>query len=71
MAIFDKDWPCLVADSSAILLSFYYLQGRHALVYDMNTANETWEWVDLKEVRFVFYVMFPNKHISLRSSHQV
>ena len=26
-------------------------QGRHALVYDINTANETWEWVNLKEVR--------------------
>lgn len=25
-------------------------QGRHALVYDMNTASEAWEWVNLKEV---------------------
>ena len=25
-------------------------QGRHALVYDINTTNETWEWVNLKEV---------------------
>lgn len=33
------------------LLNIYKIQGRHALVYDMNTANETWEWVDLKEVR--------------------
>ncbi|XP_021893922.1 protein EMSY-LIKE 1 isoform X2 [Carica papaya] len=24
--------------------------GRHALVYDIGTANETWEWVDLKEI---------------------
>ncbi|XP_019427215.1 PREDICTED: protein EMSY-LIKE 3-like isoform X2 [Lupinus angustifolius] len=24
--------------------------GRHALVYDINTADETWEWVDLKEI---------------------
>ncbi|KAG2323168.1 hypothetical protein Bca52824_016381 [Brassica carinata] len=24
--------------------------GHHALVYDINTANETWEWVDLKEI---------------------
>ncbi|GLT44713.1 hypothetical protein SLA2020_185970 [Shorea laevis] len=24
--------------------------GRHALVYDINTPNETWEWVDLKEI---------------------
>jgi hypothetical protein len=26
------------------------LQGLYALVYDINTANETWEWVDFKEV---------------------
>ena len=26
------------------------MQGRHSLVYDMNQAHETWEWVDLKEV---------------------
>ncbi|CAF2079638.1 unnamed protein product, partial [Brassica napus] len=25
-------------------------QGRHALVYDIHAANETWEWVDLKEI---------------------
>lgn len=25
-------------------------QGRHALVYDIGTTNETWEWVNLKEV---------------------
>lgn len=31
----------------AILKNF---QGRHALVYDINTTNETWEWVNLKEV---------------------
>ncbi|KAG5090340.1 hypothetical protein JHK82_049118 [Glycine max] len=24
--------------------------GLHALVYDMNSANETWEWVNLKEI---------------------
>ncbi|XP_054784862.1 protein EMSY-LIKE 1-like isoform X1 [Prosopis cineraria] len=27
-----------------------YFQGRHALVYDINTPSETWEWVDLKEI---------------------
>lgn len=27
-----------------------FLQGRHALIYDKNTANETFEWVDFKEV---------------------
>lgn len=29
-----------------------FSQGRHALVYDINTPNETWEWVDLNEVNF-------------------
>ncbi|KAI4341263.1 hypothetical protein MLD38_026007 [Melastoma candidum] len=24
--------------------------GRHALVYDIHTANETWEWVNFKEI---------------------
>ncbi|KAF3603020.1 hypothetical protein F2Q69_00038677, partial [Brassica cretica] len=28
----------------------YSSQGRHALVYDIHAANETWEWVDLKEI---------------------
>lgn len=27
-----------------------HFQGRHALVYDIGTANETWEWVNLAEV---------------------
>ncbi|KAG4920162.1 hypothetical protein JHK86_048975 [Glycine max] len=28
----------------------FYEAGLHALVYDMNSANETWEWVNLKEI---------------------
>ncbi|XP_074321370.1 protein EMSY-LIKE 3 [Silene latifolia] len=27
-----------------------FKEGRHALVYDMNTPTETWEWVNLKEI---------------------
>lgn len=27
-----------------------FKEGRHALVYDMNTPNEAWEWVNLKEI---------------------
>lgn len=27
-----------------------FKEGRHALVYDMHTPNEAWEWVDLKEI---------------------
>ncbi|WZZ42295.1 hypothetical protein YC2023_038554 [Brassica napus] len=29
---------------------FVAATGRHALVYDINAINETWEWVDLKEI---------------------
>ncbi|WCJ36986.1 Emsy N Terminus (ENT)/ plant Tudor-like domains-containing protein [Euphorbia peplus] len=27
-----------------------YQEGKHYLVYDMNTPQETWEWVNLKEI---------------------
>lgn len=37
-------------------LSKFY-QGRHALVYDMNTENETWEWVNLNEVMFILLLV--------------
>lgn len=35
-------------------------KGLHALVYDINTGNETWEWVNLKEVIMisVFLLVF-------------
>lgn len=33
-----------------MLKSSKRFQGRHALVYDVGTANETWEWVNLTEV---------------------
>lgn len=36
------------------VIIFMTLQGRHALVYDMNSTNETWEWVNLKEVYILF-----------------
>ncbi|GMN26591.1 hypothetical protein TIFTF001_001348 [Ficus carica] len=32
-----------------------YNEGRNALVYDINTADETWEWVNLNE--FLYFVM--------------
>ncbi|KAL5132643.1 Protein EMSY-LIKE 3 [Glycine soja] len=32
------------------LLLFLTFQGRHNLVYDMGSANETWEWVNLSEI---------------------
>ncbi|TVU11100.1 hypothetical protein EJB05_44663 [Eragrostis curvula] len=40
-------YEAVISDYSPETVSF---QGLYALVYDMNTANETWEWVDLKEM---------------------
>ena len=37
------------------LLFAKHCQGRHALVYDINTSNESLEWVNLKEVRIKGY----------------
>lgn len=48
-----------------------FFQGQHALVYDINTARETWEWVDIKEVCFSFAFFFCVKvfSASLMRSH--
>ena len=43
-------WPDDNNFYEAIITDYSAVDGRHALVYDMNTPNETWEWVDLKEV---------------------
>ncbi|MCO5597749.1 hypothetical protein L7F22_051830 [Adiantum nelumboides] len=37
--------PTTVSSSKLI-----FFRDLHALVYEMNTVNETWEWVDLKEL---------------------
>ncbi|CAH9105614.1 unnamed protein product [Cuscuta epithymum] len=34
----------------AVISDYNPKNGRHALVYDVNTPNETWEWVYLKEI---------------------
>uniref|UniRef100_A0A0V0ICK5 Putative ovule protein n=1 Tax=Solanum chacoense TaxID=4108 RepID=A0A0V0ICK5_SOLCH len=44
-------WPDDNNFYEAIITDYSAVDGRHALVYDMNTPNETWEWVDLKEIR--------------------
>jgi len=44
---------CVYIFMDKILIYIYCkncVQGRHALVYDIHSTNETWEWVDLKEV---------------------
>ncbi|XP_024012014.1 protein EMSY-LIKE 2 isoform X2 [Eutrema salsugineum] len=43
-------WPEDNSFYEAVVTQYNSDEGRHALVYDINTANETWEWVDLKEI---------------------
>ncbi|EOA21155.1 hypothetical protein CARUB_v10001509mg [Capsella rubella] len=43
-------WPEDNSFYEAVVTQYNADEGRHALVYDINTVNETWEWVDLKEI---------------------
>ncbi|XP_057982518.1 protein EMSY-LIKE 3 isoform X2 [Malania oleifera] len=43
-------WPEDNNFYEAVITDYNPHEGRHALVYDIRTANETWEWVDLKEI---------------------
>ncbi|XP_048135858.1 protein EMSY-LIKE 3-like isoform X2 [Rhodamnia argentea] len=43
-------WPDDNNFYEAVITDYNSVEGRHALVYDIDTANETWEWVDLKEI---------------------
>lgn len=43
-------WPDDRNFYEAVITDYNPLDGRHALVYDINTANETWEWVNLEEI---------------------
>ncbi|XP_009631006.1 protein EMSY-LIKE 3 isoform X1 [Nicotiana tabacum] len=43
-------WPDDNNFYEAIITKYNAVDGRHALVYDIGTPNETWEWVDLKEI---------------------
>lgn len=43
-------WPEDNNFYEAIITDYNPQQGLHALVYDMNTNRETWEWVNLKEI---------------------
>ncbi|RDY01412.1 Protein EMSY-LIKE 3, partial [Mucuna pruriens] len=43
-------WPADNHFYEAVITDYNAAEGRHALVYDMNSANETWEWVNLKEM---------------------
>ncbi|EEF48835.1 conserved hypothetical protein [Ricinus communis] len=43
-------WPEDNHFYEAVITDYKPAEGRHALVYDINTADETWEWVNLKEI---------------------
>lgn len=43
-------WPEDNHFYEAVITDHNPVEGRHALVYDINTADETWEWVNLKEI---------------------
>ncbi|CAN1263405.1 Protein EMSY-LIKE 3 [Linum perenne] len=43
-------WPEDNNFYEAIITDYNAANGKHALVYDIHTADETWEWVDLKEI---------------------
>ncbi|KAF5937182.1 hypothetical protein HYC85_024688 [Camellia sinensis] len=43
-------WPEDNNFYEAVITDYNPVEGRHALVYDISTADETWEWVNLKEI---------------------
>ncbi|KAF5725498.1 hypothetical protein HS088_TW23G00221 [Tripterygium wilfordii] len=43
-------WPEDNHFYEAVITDYNTVEGLHALVYDINTADETWEWVNLKEI---------------------
>ncbi|KAL3815038.1 hypothetical protein ACJIZ3_016306 [Penstemon smallii] len=43
-------WPDDNNFYEAVITDYNAVEGRHALVYDINTTDETWEWVNLSEI---------------------
>ncbi|KAK8963164.1 hypothetical protein KSP40_PGU014889 [Platanthera guangdongensis] len=43
-------WPEDNSFYEAVITDYDQQKGIHTLVYDINTNNETWEWVNLKEI---------------------
>ncbi|CAI9103204.1 OLC1v1001652C3 [Oldenlandia corymbosa var. corymbosa] len=43
-------WPDDNNFYEAVITDYNAVEGLHALVYDMGTANENWEWVNLSEI---------------------
>ncbi|PWA52056.1 EMSY domain-containing protein [Artemisia annua] len=44
-------WPADNTFYEAVIVDYNPIQGRHALVYNKNTPQETFEWVNLNEIR--------------------
>ncbi|KAA3485911.1 protein EMSY-LIKE 3-like [Gossypium australe] len=55
-------WPEDNHFYEAVITDYNRLEGRHALVYDINTADETWEWVNLKEVGLLRFMLSHAMH---------
>ncbi|GFS37466.1 Emsy N Terminus (ENT)/ plant Tudor-like domains-containing protein [Actinidia rufa] len=49
-------WPEDDNFYEAVITHYNPIEGRHALVYDINTVKETWEWVNLKECKELKHV---------------
>ncbi|KAJ3693166.1 hypothetical protein LUZ60_008646 [Juncus effusus] len=43
-------WPQDNEFYEAVITNFNPAEGLHEVVYDINTPNETWEWLNLKEI---------------------
>ncbi|GMH20598.1 hypothetical protein Nepgr_022439 [Nepenthes gracilis] len=43
-------WPEDNSFYEAVITDYKPVEGLHALVYDLGTTKETWEWVDLSEI---------------------
>ncbi|KAL6569782.1 hypothetical protein OROMI_014296 [Orobanche minor] len=43
-------WPEDNTFYEAVITMYNPVEGRHAIVYDMEPGNETWEWINLSEV---------------------
>ncbi|KAF8398493.1 hypothetical protein HHK36_017422 [Tetracentron sinense] len=60
-------WPEDNNFYEAVITDYNPVEGRHALVYDINTKNETWEWVNLKEVNLMLCLHGKNILLSIFS----
>ncbi|OEL16143.1 Protein EMSY-LIKE 3 [Dichanthelium oligosanthes] len=57
---FMNRWPDDNSFYEVVISDYNPETGLYALVYDINTSNETWEWVDLRKVEKVCSANNPN-----------